>query len=63
MKYSQAKPDIMEPIDMVVFPALRRGRRGCQTGSLIALLLEVNTPEFVEYSKAVVANAGTLAEA
>ena len=31
--------------------------------ALAAQLLEVNTPEFVEYSKTVVSNAGTLAEA
>ena len=31
--------------------------------ALAAQLLEVNTPEFVEHSKAVVSNAGTLAEA
>ena len=43
-------------------------RHGClssnhQIGALAAQLQEVNTPEFVEYSKDVVSNAGTLAEA
>ena len=31
--------------------------------ALAVQLLEVNTPEFVKYSKAAVSNAGTLAEA
>merc|ERR1712054_551848 len=34
-----------------------------QIGALAAQLLEVNTPDFVEYSKNVVTNAKTLAEA
>ena len=34
-----------------------------QIGALAAQLLEMNTPGFVEYSKAVVSNAGTLAKA
>jgi glycine hydroxymethyltransferase len=62
-KYSEAIPDIKERIDMAVFPALQGGPHNHQIGALAAQLLEVNTPEFVEYSKAVVANAGTLAEA
>merc|ERR1712078_916325 len=33
-----------------------------QIGALAAQLLEVNTPDFVEYSKEVIANAKTLAE-
>merc|ERR1712012_1542422 len=62
-KYSEAIPDIKERIDMAVFPALQGGPHNHQIGALAAQLLEVNTPEFVEYSKAVVANAGTLAGA
>ena len=38
-------------------------RRRRTIGALAAQLLEVNTPEFVEDSKAVVSNAGTMAEA
>ena len=34
-----------------------------KSGALTPQLLEVNTPEFVEYSKAVVSNAGIFAEA
>ena len=34
-----------------------------QIGALAAQLLEMNTPGFVEYSKAVVSNAGTLTKA
>ena len=45
---------------MAVFPALQGGPHNHQIGALVAQFLEVNTPEFVEYSKAVVSNAGTL---
>ena len=57
--------DVMskERIYMVVYPTLQGGLHNHQNGALAAQLLEVNTPEFVEYSKAVVSNAGTLAEA
>merc|ERR1740117_981266 len=61
-KYTDAIPDIKERIDMAVFPALQGGPHNHQIGALAAQLLEVNTPEFVEYSKSVVANANTLAE-
>jgi len=61
-KYSDKLPDIKERIDMAVFPALQGGPHNHQIGALAAQLLEVNTPEFVEYSKNVVANASTLAE-
>merc|ERR1711945_54776 len=61
-KYSDAIPDIKERIDMAVFPALQGGPHNHQIGALAAQLLEVNTPEFVEYSKNVVTNACTLAE-
>merc|ERR1711870_174423 len=61
-KYSDKLPDIKERIDMAVFPALQGGPHNHQIGALAAQLLEVNTPEFVEYSKNVVANANVLAE-
>merc|ERR1712061_874588 len=61
-KYSNKLPDIKERIDMAVFPALQGGPHNHQIGALAAQLLEVNTPEFVEYSKNVVANAQILAE-
>merc|ERR1712086_742364 len=61
-KYSDAMPDIKERIDMAVFPALQGGPHNHQIGGLAAQLLEVPTPEFVEYSKNVVSNAKTLAE-
>merc|ERR1712050_40480 len=60
-KYMDKLPDIKERIDMAVFPALQGGPHNHQIGALAAQLLEVNTPAFVEYSKAVVANAQTLA--
>merc|ERR1711959_204708 len=61
-KYSDAYPDIKERIDMAVFPGLQGGPHNHQIGALAAQLLEVNTPDFVEYSKNVVANAKTLAD-
>merc|ERR1712036_63780 len=62
-KYGEKFPDIKERIDMAVFPALQGGPHNHLIGALAAQLLEVNTPDFVEYSKNVVANANTLAEA
>merc|ERR1712070_295700 len=62
-KYTDKIPDIKDRIDMAVFPALQGGPHNHQIGALAAQLLEVNTPAFVEYSKNVVANAKTLAEA
>merc|ERR1711971_974631 len=62
-RYSEKIPDIKERIDMAVFPALQGGPHNHQIGGLAAQLLEVNTPEFVEYSKQVVANSKALAEA
>jgi glycine hydroxymethyltransferase len=61
-KYSEKIPDIKERIDMAVFPALQGGPHNHQIGALAVQLLEVKTPEFVEYSKKVVENARTLAE-
>merc|ERR1719206_81808 len=61
-KYSDKLPDIKERIDMAVFPALQGGPHNHQIGALAAQLKEVNTPEFVEFSKGVVANANVLAE-
>merc|ERR1711879_1005598 len=62
-KYSDKFPDIKERIDMAVFPGLQGGPHNHQIGALAAQLLEVNTPEFVEYSKQVCANAKALAAA
>merc|ERR1712224_580920 len=53
---------IKERIDMAVFPALQGGPHNHQIGALAAQLLEVNTPEFVEYAKNVVANAKILGD-
>jgi len=61
-KYSDKIPDIKERIDMAVFPGLQGGPHNHQIGGLAAQLKEVNTPEFVEYSKQVVTNANILAE-
>merc|ERR1719436_1776552 len=62
-RYSEAYPDIKERIDMAVFPGLQGGPHNHQIGALPAQLLEVNTPEFVEYSRKVIANAQALAAA
>merc|ERR1719230_1701605 len=62
-KYTDKIPDIKDRIDMAVFPALQGGPHNHQIGGLAAQLLEVNTPTFVEYSKQVVDNARTLADA
>jgi len=62
-KYGDKIPDIKERIDMAVFPALQGGPHNHQIGGLAAQLLEVDTPEFVEYSKNVVINAKALADA
>jgi len=61
-KYSDKIPDIKERIDMAVFPGLQGGPHNHQIGGLAAQLKEVNTPEFVEYSKQVVTNAKILAD-
>merc|ERR1712050_453319 len=61
-KYSDKIPDIKERIDMAVFPGLQGGPHNHQIGALAAQLLEVTSPDFVEYSKQVVTNAAALAE-
>jgi len=61
-KYGDKIPDVKERIDMAVFPALQGGPHNHQIGALAVQLLEVDTPEFVEYSKMVTSNAKILAE-
>merc|ERR1719160_1443385 len=61
-KYA-AVENIKEKIDMAVFPGLQGGPHNHQIGALAVQLLEVKTPEFVEYSKQVMANAKALADA
>jgi glycine hydroxymethyltransferase len=60
-KYTDKIPDIKERIDMAVFPALQGGPHNHQIGALAAQLLEENTPDFVDYSKKVIANSKALA--
>merc|ERR1712159_574377 len=60
-KYSETYPDIKDRIDMAVFPALQGGPHNHQIGALAAQLLEVNTPEFKEYSRKVISNCQALA--
>lgn len=59
-KYTDQIPDIKERIDMAVFPGLQGGPHNHQIGALAAQLLEVNTPEFVQYSKDVIKNCQAL---
>merc|ERR1711959_332011 len=61
-KYQDKIPDIKERIDMAVFPGLQGGPHNHQIGGLAAQLKEVNTPDFVEYSKQVCTNAKVLAD-
>merc|ERR1712178_421797 len=62
-KYTDKVPDIKDRIDMAVFPALQGGPHNHQIGGLAAQLLDVNTPEFVQYSKQVILNSQALGEA
>merc|ERR1712226_334566 len=62
-RYTDKIPDIKERIDMAVFPALQGGPHNHQIGALACQLLEVNTPAFTDYAKAVCTNASTLAAA
>jgi glycine hydroxymethyltransferase len=61
-KYTDKIPDIKDRIDMAVFPGLQGGPHNHQIGGLAAQLLEVKSPEFVEYSKQVISNAQMLGE-
>merc|ERR1719343_1778185 len=61
-KYTDKIPDIKDRIDMAVFPGLQGGPHNHQIGGLATQLLEVSSPAFTEYSKAVVANAKILAD-
>merc|ERR1712046_547693 len=60
-KYQEKYPDIKERIDMAIFPGLQGGPHNHQIGGLAAQLLEVDTPDFVDYAKNVIVNAQTLA--
>jgi len=60
-KYSDKIPDIKERIDMAVFPGLQGGPHNHQIGGLAVQLLEVQSEDFKEYSRQVVANAQALA--
>merc|ERR1719446_753008 len=61
LKYTDKCPDIKDRIDMAVFPALQGGPHNHQIGALAAQLLEVNTPDFAEYSRQVIVNSQVLA--
>merc|ERR1739844_348042 len=61
-KYTDKIPDIKDRIDMAVFPGLQGGPHNHQIGGLATQLLEVTSPAFTEYQKAVMANAKTLAD-
>merc|ERR1711934_750244 len=59
-KYQDKIPDIKERIDMAVFPGLQGGPHNHQIGGLAAQLKEVNSPDFVQYSKDVITNCQAL---
>merc|ERR1739844_324526 len=56
-KYTDLIPDIKERIDMAVFPGLQGGPHNHQIGGLATQLLQVQSPDFVKYSKQVVAKS------
>ena len=58
-----AKKDLMDRINFAVFPMLQGGPHNHQIGALAIQLKQVNTPEFVEYSKQVISNARAVANA
>merc|ERR1719510_999432 len=62
-KYTDLMPDIKERIDMAVFPGLQGGPHNHQIGALASQLLEVQSDSFKQYSKQVVNNANSLADA
>merc|ERR1719421_1894974 len=62
-KYTDKIPDIKDRIDMAVFPGLQGGPHNHQIGGLACQLAEVQTAEFKAYSKQVVENANTVAQA
>merc|ERR1712117_775366 len=62
-KYSHKIADIKERIDMAVFPGLQGGPHNHQIGGLAVQLLEAASDDFKAYSKKVVDNARTLADA
>merc|ERR1712038_358861 len=61
-KYTDKIPDIKERIDMAVFPALQGGPHNHQIGGLAVQLLEAQSDDFKQYSKAVVDNARVLGD-
>ena len=56
-----AKQEYMDAINAAVFPSLQGGPHNHQIGALAVALKEAQQPEFVEYAKAVLANAKALA--
>lgn len=56
-----AKKEHMEAINAAVFPSLQGGPHNHQIAALAVALKEASQPEFVEYAKAVIANAKALA--
>jgi glycine hydroxymethyltransferase len=54
--------DLEEKINFAVFPGLQGGPHNHTIGALATCLKQVNTPEFVQYQKQVLANASRLAD-
>jgi len=57
------KKDLKDKIDFAVFPMLQGGPHNVQIAALAIQFAEVQTPEFVDYSKKVINNARALCAA
>lgn len=57
-----AKKENMAKVDAAVFPSLQGGPHNHQIGALAVALLEAKQPAFVDYAKAVIANAKALGD-
>jgi len=55
--------DLEQSVNFAVFPCLQGGPHENQIGAIAVALKEVNTPEYKEYAKQVIANAKALAAA
>jgi glycine hydroxymethyltransferase len=55
------KKEFAEKIDKAVFPGLQGGPHNNTIAAVAVALNQVNTPEFVDYSKQVISNAQLLA--
>ena len=57
------RKELLEQINFAVFPMMQGGPHNHQIAALAVQLKQVNTPQFVEYSKQVIANSRAMAAA